>query len=1113
MTTRTLAIIALSAALASGLGITTLPRRPAQDDAVLAALDAELDRSFAGLGASGERAPYFLGYAVWDRRENVLTAGAGSILVDRDIHQRVLDVDVRVGDYRLDNTRRFTGRGGVPAGGGAGLIPFGDDVDAMRAAIWHLTEREYRAAVERIGQVEANRAAAVAAADTSGDFSREEATTRIEEVPPAAPLDRSVWSERLRRVSARFQDHPDINNAVVTLRSSREVRYLVTSEGTRVRTGDTGIRITITADTRAEDGMDLNLSRSFDVVTPADLPSEAALLATVDSIVQHLDALRAAPVIEPFSGPAILSGRASAVFFHEIFGHRIEGHRQKDESFAQTFTNRLGESVLPAFLSITDDPTRREIDGITLAGHYAIDDEGIPARPVSLIENGVLSGFLMSRSPIAAAPTSNGHGRRQPGTLAVARQGNLFVTSTSTVSPAELRAQLVAEIQRQGKPYGYRFDEVQGGFTGTARITPQSFKVLPLLVYRVHPDGRPDELVRGADIVGTPLTVFGKILATDNQPEVFNGTCVAESGSLPVSAVSPGVLIQELEVEKRATSQQRPPILAPPATSGRGADDEAIFSALGDELQRSMDSLRIEGLERPHFIAYRVEDATALTIDATFGGIVAQNQVRTRRLEADVRVGSPQADNTNFLDGPGALGWVEIGFDDSYDAIRRFAWRITDARYRLAAEKLGRKTAALERRPAPDVPSFTPVEPQTIVEPPATLVIEEAAWSDLARRVSAVFRDYPAIEDSRARVQVQHLNRYFVSSEGTRARTPETTYLVLISAIARGPGGTIRDYRVFAAPSASDLGAADAIVAAARELADAVTARVAAESIASYTGPVLFEGTAAPQFFHALLGRYLAGTPAPASPTRASPPHRLVDQVGQRVMPAGFTVTDDPTRTEFAGTRLLGHYRLDGEGVPPQAVRAVEDGTLRAFLQSRIPAKAGDRSTGHGRDSGTGEMRAMTGSLIVETAAPLPADRLRAELLRLVQERGLEFGLIVRGIEDVGMLPGRPGATRTPALELPPPVAVYKRFPDGREEPVRDIDFSEATMRALRDIAAAGEPAVVYNFMQGGAGFLRLGSTPISVVAPPVLVSELGLRRSESTEKGPVLGHPFFPRR
>jgi predicted Zn-dependent protease len=336
---------------------------------------------------------------------------------------------------------------------------------------------------------------------------------------------------------------------------------------------------------------------------------------------------------------------------------------------------------------------------------------------------------------------------------------------------------------------------------------------------------------------------------------------------------------------------------------------------------------------------------------------------------------------------------------------------------------------------------------------------------------------------------------------------------VLISAIARGPGGTIRDYRVFAAPSASDLGAADAIVAAARELADAVTARVAAESIASYTGPVLFEGTAAPQFFHALLGRYLAGTPAPASPTRASPPHRLVDQVGQRVMPAGFTVTDDPTRTEFAGTRLLGHYRLDGEGVPPQAVRAVEDGTLRAFLQSRIPAKAGDRSTGHGRDSGTGEMRAMTGSLIVETAAPLPADRLRAELLRLVQERGLEFGLIVRGIEDVGMLPGRPGATRTPALELPPPVAVYKRFPDGREEPVRDIDFSEATMRALRDIAAAGEPAVVYNFMQGGAGFLRLGSTPISVVAPPVLVSELGLRRSESTEKGPVLGHPFFPRR
>ena len=244
-------------------------------------------------------------------------------------------------------------------------------------------------------------------------------------------------------------------------------------------------------------------------------------------------ALRAAPVVEPFSGPAILLNRASGVFFHEIFGHRIEGHRQKDVEEGQTFTKMVGKSVLPEFLSVADDPTEKKFGNEDLRGFYRYDDEGVPASRVELVEQGILKTFLLSRSPVAGFANSNGHGRREPGRQVVSRQGNLIVQSTKTMPLLKLREKLVAECLKQDKPYGYLFEDITGGFTMTSRGGPQAFKVLPVVVYRVYADGRPDELVRGVDIVGTPLSCFSKIVATGDDPAVFNGTCGAESGWVP----------------------------------------------------------------------------------------------------------------------------------------------------------------------------------------------------------------------------------------------------------------------------------------------------------------------------------------------------------------------------------------------------------------------------------------------------------------------------------------------------------------------------------------------------------------------------------------------------
>ena len=203
--------------------------------------------------------------------------------------------------------------------------------------------------------------------------------------------------------------------------------------------------------------------------------------------------------------------RASGVFFHEIFGHRVEGQRQKRSDEGQTFTARVGQPILPSFLTVVDDPSMAKLGHQDLNGYYPFDDEGVPSQRVPLVENGILKNFLLSRSPLPEFTRSNGHGRRQAGRDPVSRQGNLMVLSTKQVPFAQLRQMLLAECRKQNKPYGLVFDDISGGYTTTNRSGPQAFKVLPLMVTLVFADGRPDQLIRGADLVGTPLVSFSKI--------------------------------------------------------------------------------------------------------------------------------------------------------------------------------------------------------------------------------------------------------------------------------------------------------------------------------------------------------------------------------------------------------------------------------------------------------------------------------------------------------------------------------------------------------------------------------------------------------------------------
>jgi predicted Zn-dependent protease len=443
-------------------------------------------------------------------------------------------------------------------------LPLTDDRAALARSLWFATDRGYARALDSYLKVKTEQQVRAKEEDASADFSAEHAVQDLLPAAPALVVDRPVWEQRLREISALFKQYPDIFYNTVGLQASTETDYFVSSEGARVSTPSQVARLVIVARTRAADGMDLFRIETFEADATGNLPDQKALLAKTVAMAKNLEELRNAPITEPFDGPAILSGRAAAVFFHEVLGHRLEGQRQRGDEEGQTFTKDIGKEVLPTFLSVADDPTRTKFGNTWLSGSYEYDDEGQKARKVDLIDDGVLKTFLMSRLPIASFAESNGHGRAQTGRVPTGRQGNLIVTSTKTEPESELRKQLIEEAKKQGKQYGLFFEDISSGFAVTTRSSPQAFQVIPLVVYRVYVDGRPDELVRGVSIVGTPLAAMKRILATGDKSEVFNGECGAESGTVPVSAVAPAMLVSEMETQKQAQGTARPPILPIP---------------------------------------------------------------------------------------------------------------------------------------------------------------------------------------------------------------------------------------------------------------------------------------------------------------------------------------------------------------------------------------------------------------------------------------------------------------------------------------------------------------------------------------------------------------------
>lgn len=542
------------------------PRLP-----VLDAMTGELERNAKELKIGDNHAPYFIGYTLRDDHSFDLQARYGALFTDEEKHGRSVYVEVRVGSYQLDNSKaKPDGLFGTP--NAATYIsrkdaPLDGDMSALKAALWLSTDEKYKEALSDYLKMRGDRVYKPDEKEAPS-FSHEPVVHSIQ-APVAMAFDRARWRREVSRASALFKGTPEIFDNLVRVNATKEIRWITNTEGSKVLTEDVIYGLSIGAVARADDGMLLTHERSFYGRTQDELPSGANLDAEVERLASELKAVRTAPVMDPYTGPAILAPVATGVLFHEAIGHRLEGERQDDDESGRTFRGQVGVRVIPSFLSVYDDPNVADWEGTPLNGWYAYDDEAVRAQRADLIDHGILKGYLTSRAPVKdAPPESNGHGRAQGVKDPIARMGNLVVAadpeSAQVVSRDELKQMLIAEAKRQHKPYGLIIEDISGGDTNTSSYGYQAFRGVPTLAYRVDVKTGKETLVRGIELVGTPLTVINKIVAASKETDVFNGYCGAESGFVPVSTVAPATLITEVELQRQPREAERAPVLPPP---------------------------------------------------------------------------------------------------------------------------------------------------------------------------------------------------------------------------------------------------------------------------------------------------------------------------------------------------------------------------------------------------------------------------------------------------------------------------------------------------------------------------------------------------------------------
>lgn len=541
--------------------VSAVQAKDRSDYIVLQAMEDELMRSLEKLKLEGYETPYFISYQIKDNEYYSIKGKYGAIASSENDRIRRLFVDVRVGNYDFDNSIRGRSGGGAPFHD-ASDVPVDNDPDAIRAALWQATDLAYKGALTQYFNKKANNVREIK--DTnSKSFTREKSHNYY---GPELNLtfNPGEWKDKIREISSVYKNYKELTNADIVITAQKETVYFINTEGTSYIRDEVLYSIDAQVTTRAEDGKVISNYRNLYYVSPKQIPSVKEIKAIVNEMVEETLVMRSAEVLSPVSVPALLEPEAAGVVFHEAIGHRLEGERQIDDSEGQTFKEKVGEEIIPTFLSIIDDPSMKNFNGTHLMGYYPFDDQGVPGERVVLVEKGILRNFLLSRTPVNGFERSNGHGRASYGRAPIARMSNTIIESDTEYSKEKLKELLIEEVKRQNKPFGLLIKRMKGGETNTSSYNFQAYRATPVAIYKVDPKTGEETPVRDVEIVGTPLVSINKIIATGDDYSVFNGFCGAESGYIPVSTVAPSILVSEIELQRKSSKKEKLPLLPPP---------------------------------------------------------------------------------------------------------------------------------------------------------------------------------------------------------------------------------------------------------------------------------------------------------------------------------------------------------------------------------------------------------------------------------------------------------------------------------------------------------------------------------------------------------------------
>ncbi len=1135
----------------------------AREDQLLKTIQNELNRNMEQLKKQ-DVPVYLLSYRVDDIRQHNMSATFGALDYSRGKSERILTVQVRVGDNQMDNFRelRDDQSFGVTFSSST-TLSLDDDSKSIALTLWRETEKLYKEAVSRYRKVKTSTSLVVDSEDKAADYSDNTANQYYEK--PISFTDfnfePSQWEQRIKKYSKLFADKKEIHEGQSTMRFFIERKYYVNSEGTSIVQNYTNCRLFITAETQADDGMRLPIFESYYAHSPEGLPSDKQMMEDAAKIGNVLLQMRNAPTVDAYTGPAILSKEAAGVFFHEIFGHRVEGYRLKKESDAQTFKKKVGENILNPEISVVFDPTIKEYKGSLLNGSYMYDDEGAKGEKVIVVENGVLKNFLMTRTPINNFPKSNGHARAQAGKQPVSRQSNLIVETSKPYTDAQLRQMLIDEIKKQGKPYGYWFEKVQGGFTMTGRYMPNSFNVTPIEVYRVYADGRPDELVRGVDLVGTPLAMFSKIEAVGDAPGNFAGTCGAESGWVQAGCCSPALLISQIETQRKDKNQYRAPVLERPySQNAEKANDfsTVAFKAMEDELKLNMAQLKIDNLHPLYYISYLVTDGNTYNVEASLGGITNSSILPYRTQETTVLVGDNQRNNLNYSIGQNSYYYsgnsidLPIANEDDYNSIRSSLWISTDQQYKEAAKQLEEKNTTIGEQNIPqediELPDFSSIPVQTkIIDSPRENV-NSINLENMAKELSLVFADYPNFTESSIDITVNQTDALYLNSEGVKYKSPASILTIIAYAsTVTNDGESIADKITIYSNSFAQLPDMQTLKGNIKSMASLLDQLRIAPVLSNdelFKGAIMFEqdavGYLVSQSFFETTGGLCAKRKKIEKESSAIPyftfmsgsaanENKLENQIGKTVISKDLSIIAmDRTKT-YNNIPLIGYYEIDAEGVnSSEYFPLIENGVMKNLLNDRIPTQKFRQSNGHKRLS-TSAYNVNTsiapGVIEMTSKKATSKDKMKKQLIALGKKEKAEYVYIIRKIDANFSLDNMvANITRMVSGDKSiKPLYVYRvSVNDGSETLVRMATLSNITLESFKDVVAVSNQQQVYNtLLQGDSGgmmgfFFRFDSKngiPASFIVPDAIILnglELKKDRSIILNKKPVTPNPLL---